>query len=255
MRDIDGLAPTLAAFRSGLARAFGAEAALYLHGSIAIGGYAPSHSDVDFVAVLAEPIDTRGIGEVRALHRTLRRRTPLGAKLEGLYVARGALAASAATSRFPYVKRGRLAGTHRLPLAERSILRAHGVAVAGPPACNLFAPVDAAALREEMRFNLEVYLAGRTRRPWLFLSDDFLDFALPTLGRVLHALDTGEIVDKAGGLARLAGRFPSEADLIEEVARRRRGERIATPPWQRPGRAARALRLVKRAIAGSRSSA
>jgi len=105
-------------------------------------------------------------------------------------------------------------------------VREHAVHVAGAAARDVIPAVTAAQLADEMRFNLDVYWRGRARRPWLFLVDDMVDFAVLTLPRIAYTIETGQVVSKPAAASWLRAREPRWRALIDEVTTRRaRGTR------------------------------
>lgn len=192
---------------------------VFVHGSVALDAFDARGSDVDFLTVVRHRLDDGECARVATLHRELRRATPWGARLEGVYAAAGDLPAAGARGaghRHPYVKRGRhRAGwTHELPAVARLMVRERGVAVWGTvPAAALIPPVSRSDLDAEMWYNLNVYWARQADRAYQFLYRPAADFAAATLPRVLHTLETGEIISKPQALALLAERFPEWGPL------------------------------------------
>jgi len=201
---------------------------VFVHGSIALGAFGGPWSDVDFVTVVRREPEEREARRLAWAHRQLRRATPWGRRFEGVYVPLDALAATSpgAVRRHPYVRRGRYAGgRHRLTAVARLLLRDRGVEVCGggeEPAA-LFRAVSRAELDAEMWYNLNVYWAGQLHRPHLYLFAEAADFAVATLPRVLHTLETGEIISKPRALALLAQREPEWRAVAQAALARLEG--------------------------------
>jgi hypothetical protein len=68
-----------------------------------------------------------------------------------------------------------------------------------------------------MHENLSVYWAARAARPWLFLFDSMVDFAVLTLPRILHTLETGEIISKRAAASWLERRCPEWRSLVADT--------------------------------------
>jgi hypothetical protein len=219
---------------------------IYLHGSIALDAFDERSSDIDFVAVIERELTPQEISAIGNLHRRLCLNR-WGRRMDGIYAVRNDLALPDAP-RFAHVHHGWLRRSmHRLPVTARLLLHERGVVVAGPPAQDLFTPVPLALLHEEMQFNLNTYWAGKTARPWLFLADATVDFAVTTLPRIIHTLEHGTIISKQQGLVLLDERFPEWRDLPEGM-RSRSGMRSVVP-FGSPARARRTVAFIRSMIA------
>jgi len=190
-------------------------AGVYVHGSIALGDYRHGSSDVDLLVVTERELVGDDRARVRRLHDGLRRDAPQASLLEGMYLSRAALSASDRAARHLYVKRGRLRpGGHRVGPTARAMARSHGVALFGPPAAELFPEVAPEAVVAEMDYNLNVYWARQLRRPYLYLFDAPVEFALLTLPRIVHTLETGTMISKGAAADLLRARYPQWEPLL-----------------------------------------
>jgi hypothetical protein len=158
----------------------------YLIGSGALGGFVPEQSDVDMVAVCAEPPSDE---RTSAIVETLTREA-MSWPVRGLELVLYARAAVATPSRAPQFAINLNVG-QRMPLhvtvdpalepahwfvVDLAILREHGVALVGPPARETVAPIPRAYLLDalleslawhaarEQQLHSTVLNAGRTWR-------------------------------------------------------------------------------------------
>lgn len=89
--DRRSLAGTLRAFAASAAAALGDDLlALYISGSLTMGDFQSTSSDVDFLAVTRRPLDVGDLPRIIRLHADLARE-PFGARLAGSYTAAGHL--------------------------------------------------------------------------------------------------------------------------------------------------------------------
>jgi hypothetical protein len=183
----------LAAVAGGLERVLGpALVGAYLHGSLALGGWSASQSDVDLLAVASRPLSQREkqVIAARLQHPSLR--CP-GAGLE-LSLVTAAVAADppwlppfelhVSTGReIKAVDGSSEPGDPDLVLAF-AVCRRAGAAVAGPPPAEVFAEPPRAWLlersAEELRWALEhqvpfAYRVLTACRAWRLLDEDVLD--------------------------------------------------------------------------------
>jgi hypothetical protein len=107
---------------------------LYVVGSYALGDWQPGRSDIDIVAVLAEPATDDDFGTLRTAHALLAERQPMP-HIDGPYLAWGDLIAAPATGLHrPWVLDGEL--HRRRMLRDQPVtwytLATYGVTVRGP---------------------------------------------------------------------------------------------------------------------------
>ena len=173
----------------------------YLQGSFAFGT-ADEWSDVDFLVVTTELV--RDLDELQALHAELHgRETPWAQHLEGSYVPAGILRrVDPQRTPLPFLDNGssRLEWhPHCNTAVARSVLREHGIALAGPEARELVDPVPPEELRREARDTLRDYA------DWAHESGDWNGWKQPylvvTLCRVLRTLACGDVVSKDAACA------------------------------------------------------
>jgi predicted nucleotidyltransferase len=151
---------------------------VYLHGSAALGDFIPGRSDVDIVAVSGEALSANEKQVVRE------RLLPLP-DLEFHVVRRDTLDAVEEAPPFEvHVGSGRFVDGHGHPgdpdlVLHYLVLRAHGIALTGPPPAELFRPVPRAlvqrALARELDWALEnaspAYQVLDACRAWRYVED------------------------------------------------------------------------------------
>jgi hypothetical protein len=225
--------PEVGTFRSRLPAIVG----LYAHGSLALGDYRPGVSDLDLVAVLPSPADTRFL---ERLHQELD-----APRLHCVYVARPLIADP--EREHPTWASGEL---YPRPLGgiARAELHRHGLVLDGPPVAEVFPPVSSAALRAAVRDELSGYwsTALTWRKAWL--KDVYADLGPLVLARAEAALAEDRLITKREAITRL-GRFGIPARHIDELTRRRAGETVPVPVAWRVRRARLVRDLVARGIA------
>jgi streptomycin 3"-adenylyltransferase len=199
---------------------------VYLHGSAVLGGFHPAASDVDVLAVFAEPADA-GV-QARMGARLAAAGTCPGSGLE-MSVITAATAADLGACRFEVHVSTRV-DPKVLPGADHSgdpdlvlyaeVCRRAGYAVHGPPPADVFGPVPAArllaAVAEEVRWGA---VHGS------------VPYAVLNACRAERYAVEGVLSSKvdAGGWAR--ARYPEEAVIAEALAQQCGGRHVhpATP--------------------------
>ncbi len=174
--------------------------ALYLYGSLASGDFDPERSDLDFAVVTEANLPTATVAALEDLHTRLwASGLKWAAKLEGAYVPRATLRRHAPTAApCPTLNEGQfyLAQLGSDWVIQRHILREHGVMVAGPPPDTLIDPVSPDDLRGAVRGILQEWWAPTLTQPARLQTSEYQAYAVLTMCRALHALQSGAIVSK-----------------------------------------------------------
>ncbi|HLL68309.1 MAG TPA: nucleotidyltransferase domain-containing protein [Micromonosporaceae bacterium] len=181
---------------------------LYLVGSAAVGDFRPGASDIDFVAVSAQPVAEQGVAALRRAHTTLAARHPRP-HFDGIYVTWADLAGEPSR-----VQPG--AGAHEGRVHRRAdggwdpvawhTLAECGVPIRGPGRADVPVWTDRTALIAWCRQNLTEYwqpwLRGSSRlvsRPGLVaLSPWAAAWGVLGVSRLHYTIATGAITSKAG---------------------------------------------------------
>lgn len=216
----------------------------YLQGSFATGE-ADEWSDVDFLVVTTGMIEPE---LVQPLHAELYTRPTAWAQhLEGSYFPASLLRrVDPARTPLPFLDNGarRLVwDPHCNTAVVRSILRDHGIALAGPEPHELVDPVSTDDLRREAHDALRDYVA------WAHEPGDWNGWKQPylvvTLCRILRTLEHGDVCSKRGSCEWALGTLDERWHALIERALADRPE-----PWRRAHeRADPALERETRAFA------
>lgn len=167
----------------------------YLYGSVALGAYDPVKSDLDFMLVLASPLDDSSLLE--PLHADLCRQFPLARKLEGHFVPLSAIQRCALTESFPHVADGAYHGLQGVMTVYWHQLHTCGVRITGPAPETLFPPIPWEQVQQEMAYNINGYGYNRTLQPdETFYPDSAIDFTVLTVCRILYTLEHRQIIAK-----------------------------------------------------------
>lgn len=173
---------------------------MYLYGSIAIGGFDPGRSDIDFLVITAQSLKSDMMKSLRDMHlRLWEKALPWVDKIEGVYV--------------PYDE----IGDHELDCSEclminekqfatgildtdwvlnRYILNKHGVTVSGPPIQSLVKPVSTDRLKETIKAELKIRWTKFLYDKELLTHQGYQSFIVITMCRVMYTLVTGDIPAK-----------------------------------------------------------
>lgn len=213
---------------------------LYLVGSVALDDYRPGQSDVDFLAVTAEPLTEGDVAPVGALHERLREDFATPA-FEGSYVTWAQLAADPAeagpipTHHDGEVQVGAGGAT---PVHWHTLAQAP-VALRGPEAPEVWTDTD--ALQAWVRTNLDEYWAdwvARLRkligRGTMLLGDWAVGWGVLGIPRLHYTLATGKVTSKTAAGEYALETFGDEwAPILDEALRLRRGEGEQSDEYRR----------------------
>lgn len=232
---------------------------LYLVGSLALDDFRPGHSDIDFVAVTAAPIEPPMTPVLERVHGRLTAQFPLSL-FEGIYVTTddiGRDPADAGAVPYAHERRFHAAGRFELNPATWATLARHGIVVRGPALADLAVWDDPAVLDRWTRRNLREYWRpwqarhGRLySRPGLSaLRPGATEWGVLGVSRLHYTLTTGRITSKQGAGLYALRRFPGRWHRpILEALHIRRGRNGGSVYRTTFGRRADLLRYVGMAI-------
>jgi aminoglycoside adenylyltransferase-like protein/nucleotidyltransferase-like protein len=177
---------------------------MYLVGSLALGDFDPSGSDIDFVVVTDTDIRDNLFDSLQDIHAQFAASgSPWAGKIEAIYVPRSALRHAAPnTSHYPQIEKG--TRLFKAPLESGWVfqcvtIRDRGVVVAGPDPRTLVGSIDPQAMRsaaaEIAGLWLEEAQNDPTWLPWL-RQRDAQTFVILTLCRLLYSLATESVASK-----------------------------------------------------------
>lgn len=202
----DGVGEILALLQRGLAETLGDKlVGLYLRGSLAMGDFDPDTSDVDFLAITREPVAGEDFRRLVRMHRGIAATgTRYAHHLEGAYMdERAARIFDADNRRHPEILAGKDLLWSELRdnwVLERWVVRERGIALIGPPARSLIAPVSTdelgAAVRSEIARRVEDWASDEAEPPHWLRARFMQAFETETMCRALYTLRFGELCSK-----------------------------------------------------------
>ncbi|WP_216587093.1 nucleotidyltransferase domain-containing protein [Streptomyces brasiliscabiei] len=201
--------------------------AVWAHGSLGGGDYQEGRSDLDLIAVLDGPVTTRTVWRAGRLHARLRHE-PLAPLLHCTYLTAGTTAG--AERRHLTWAHGQLFRRTVTPVTRRE-LHTFGLVLHGEPPKALLPPVsdielDAFVVRDQKEFWRPV-----VDRAHLWERDVWVDLGLLTFARATATLRDGRLITKREALD-LLPTLGAPAEVVEDVRRRRYGERAEAVPYR-----------------------
>lgn len=193
--------------------------ALWAHGSLALGDFQPGRSDIDLVALIAEPVTGARRQDLQRVHEALREQFPLADKLHCAYMVRGELADTG--QHHVTWAHGELFDRAVSPVTRRE-LHQGGLCLLGPAPAALVPAVSDQELADYIRADLWDYWYPKTGRPELWLNDIWVDLGMLTLARAAVTLDDGRLITKREALEVLASQG-APAEVVRDIYVRRYG--------------------------------
>lgn len=175
---------------------------IYIYGSIALGAFEERESDIDIVVLTRGEWTAQELGQLGRTHKRLVKEFTLGERLAPIYVPLediGKLNVDIAP--YPYASDGKFhaAGHFDLNAVTWWTVQHQGICLLGPESSTLPLQVTWAEVLDAMRYNLNIYWAGKARQPRLFLLDIWVMIAVATLCRILTTLEEGVIHGRTAG--------------------------------------------------------
>lgn len=221
--------PLIDAYLRGLEPLYSHFYGIYIYGSIALGAFEELESDIDIIALTQGEWLPHELEQLKALHMQLVKEYPLGKRLEVHYAPSRYLGVArsdehrGAVDPYPVMHDGMFEPASRggLNVVTWWTIKHHGLRLLGPEPCELPLEVTWDAILADMRFNLNVYFAGKVRRrPYVYLADVAVEFAVTNLCRIFTTIEEGEIISKTVSLERWRGRLPERWRPLLDEARR-----------------------------------
>lgn len=179
-------------------------AGVYLHGSIALGAFDPSQSDIDFITVLKRRCNEVEFEHLRNIHQQIAGKYPHW-KMDGSYLQTEDLGQSCeAIEPYPYCASHdgvlHLRGQYEVNPVTWWLLKTRGIAIVGSDPQTLNFSISWEVVSAYTRNNLKTYWANWTRRPWLYvalLTDYNVQWVVLGVLRLYCALQKNDIVTKS----------------------------------------------------------
>lgn len=175
---------------------------MYLYGSLAIGGFDPRTSDIDFLVVTNTELNLEAVAALGEMHtRLLADGSHWARELEGSYIPRSDIRRHN-PQHAPHLHLER--GSSVLVadqsdddwVIHRHVLREQGVVFAGPPASDLIDPVAPEELRGALLSLLRNWWTPMITDPARLIPLDYRCYAVQTMCRMLYTLRFNAVVPK-----------------------------------------------------------
>ncbi|MGF2615017.1 nucleotidyltransferase domain-containing protein [Rossellomorea aquimaris] len=172
----------------------------FLYGSLALGAYEEGRSDIDFLTVLSRDVTEGESKTIQSIHDDLRNH-PLGKKMDGMYITESDLGKrNSEIAPYLFCQEGEIKRGHwDINAVTWFILKCKGIPLVGEHAVLQY-QIGWDEVRKEMEYNINGYWKSKLNKQYLFLTDEWVEFAVCTVARILVTLEREDIVSKSEGL-------------------------------------------------------
>lgn len=209
---------------------------VYVYGSLALAAFHPESSDIDFVTVTKEAVSEAEKVKIRELHKRLCTHD-LGKRMDGMYVPLAHVGKqNHEMSPYLYCSEGKINEGHwDINSVTWWTIKNYGITVLGQTADELPYVVTWDDVVSTMKYNVEQYWSEKVKRPYLFLSTEWVEFAVVTMGRIMCTLEMERIVSKDEGLQYMMNSCKEWEQLLQEVywIRQNEGLKPSLSRWRR----------------------
>lgn len=178
-------------------------AGMYLHGSLANGGF-DKYSDIDVIFTTKKSITEQTFLALHAMHTEMAKLdSPWAVQLEAAYIPQDMLRRSKPVGiRYPHLDRGSSEVLHWLAAEDdwniyRYILRERGIVITGPDLKTWIDPVSPHDLRMAVAKGVPGWFTPILNNPSEINKRGYQSFFVLSICRMLYTLKHGEIVPKA----------------------------------------------------------
>jgi predicted nucleotidyltransferase len=187
---------------------------LYLHGSLALGDFDLTTSDIDFAVVTQNHLKSETISKLEAMHKKLRENHPETAQiLEGAYIPSDEFRShDVLVPAVPHVHGDAFYLAQLEPhwVLNRAILRESGVTLAGPNPNSLIDLIPLEARQQAIRDFLHEWWQPMLTDSIRLENAEYRVYAVQTMARSLCTLETGELLSKPGAIRWALDHLPDE---------------------------------------------
>lgn len=206
---------------------------VYLTGSLTYGDFDAASSDIDFIAVLREPMTARERREVKAMHERISAAYPSWrSRIEGSYVTAAMLASEQPPQQpRPYFNSGKLWEPDppygQEWIMNRYVLHECGISIVGPDPKAVFRPISRGSYRRASIRSLHEEWEPLLTDASLLRSSHHQAYVTLTVCRILHTAQSDGVASKRAA-SRWAKRQYGQTwrSLIEKAEQWRHGEEL-----------------------------
>lgn len=218
-------------FRSELSTVLGTKLyGLYLYSSTARGEFEATASDIDFLVILNSKLSQEDIDGICSMHQNLAMNCEFGDKLDGMYLQKSYIGKSNAdVDPYPVIYHAKYQGYGKFDINDVTwwSLKTDGIAVDSPDISSELQSASWSQVEKTLEYNLNSYWSEKIGSPDLFLEDEWVEFGVCTVARIIYSIENKEIVSKRNACNYIKDKYPIWGDVLEEALNLRKGNGIS----------------------------
>lgn len=183
---------------------------IYLYGSLALDAFDPDTSDIDFITVINGRMGKKTEELLKLVHLRCNAH-PFGSRMDGCYVTIDqAGKVYREIKEYPFFSEGKFhKGYYDLNYITWWTLQNKGVVVYGEPFSSLNLNIKWEDVQKTLNYNLNTYWNEKVERDMCFFYDDWIEFGIITLCRILLSLEYRKIFSKKEAAAKAKVLLPA----------------------------------------------
>lgn len=190
---------------------------IYIYNSVALGCFNEKTSDIDFITIINEEFENEDICTVEKVHKKISEAFEYGNRLEGMYITKEKVGKlNSEINPYIYFCDNILHyyGYYDINYITWWTLKYFGIPINCSDVNSLSIEVDWCSIIENMNYNLNNYWKDKLSENNIFLQDEWIEFAVATLCRILYTLENKAITSKDKALEYAITTIPKEYSLI-----------------------------------------
>lgn len=182
---------------------------IYLYGSVALGAFDPDTSDIDFITVINGRIGKKTEELLNLVHlRSNAHR--YGPRMDGCYLTNDQIGKlNNELKQYPFFADGKLGhGHYDINYITWWMLQSRGIVVYGEPITTLNLDVKWNDVQKTLNYNVNTYWNEKLERDMCFFYDEWIEFGVTTLCRILLSLEYRNIFSKKEAVTKARALLP-----------------------------------------------
>lgn len=170
---------------------------VYIYGSIALGAFNESKSDIDFIVLLSREVSEQEVATIQEIHLQMKKHA-FGKRMDGVYIQVNAIGkTNEELSMYPYCSEGEVKVGHwDVNHITWWVLKEHGITLQGTSIGELNIPTKWNDVFITLEYNMNKYWLSKTKKAYLFLFDSMVESATCTISRIICSLEQRDIFSK-----------------------------------------------------------
>jgi len=194
---------------------------MYIFGSLASGDFNPQTSDIDFVVIIKNDLDSKVKEQLTQRIKQEILPLPLSEKLEGSYLPlRVFVEKNQKPAMYLSINTGKEVGDDHKGIeqpVQRFMIREDGIVIDGPDTKSFLSPIAKEELVSAVSFILHDWWKPQLLDDHRLVDREYQSYAVLTMCRMLVTIEDGIIISKPQAAQKIQSKYPQWADLISRA--------------------------------------